>query len=269
VSSEYLTLEELLYALEHEGMEVQERTIRFWIAKGVLEKPLRKPFKFADGRVRYFPHKVVGEISDILRLQEEGWKLTQIKKRLRAPARATQKELPPAEQMAKIFLADFLGNGEFRDKQKQIDAADPSTPEWRKVRNFLVARLSHFVGRKQAVKSVTSFMLGLSKRDVAKLLRRTAGKGSDSEAQAIELKSLSPREKGQLSKLLPAFQKPEWTQPGPEPVLSLRLRQTLEELQQALEEKNDDGVGMLYRRLQRLHQEVRDSRDFLTTRPRG
>ena len=111
MSSEYLTLEELLYALEHEGMEVQERTIRFWIAKGVLGKPLRKPFKFADGRVRYFPHKVVGEISDILRLQEEGWKLTQIKKRLRAPARATQKELPPAEQMAKIFLADFLGNG--------------------------------------------------------------------------------------------------------------------------------------------------------------
>ena len=76
MSSEYLTLEELLYALEHEGMEVQERTIRFWIAKGVLEKPLRKPFKFADGRVRYFPHKVVGEISDILRLAKTDGRLS-------------------------------------------------------------------------------------------------------------------------------------------------------------------------------------------------
>ena len=68
--TDYLTLEELLYTLEHEGLDVQERTIRFWIAKGVLEKPIRKPSKFSDGRKRYFPTKVVGEIHLILAAQK-------------------------------------------------------------------------------------------------------------------------------------------------------------------------------------------------------
>lgn len=247
-------------------MDVQERTVRFWISKGVLEKPLRKPFKYADGRVRYFSKKVVGEISDILKLQEEGWKLTQIKKRLRAPAKAGQKELPAAEQLAKIFLADYLGNGEFRDRQKQIESADPSTPEWRKVRNFLVARLSKLIGRKQAVKSVTSFMLGLSKRDVAKLLRRNVKQSGPTESASVP-SALSAREKLQLGKALSAFEPPEWKEDGPEPVLSLRLRQAVLDLERALEE-GGNALGAAYGHLQRLHQQVRENRDYLTTQPR-
>ncbi len=172
MKANYLSQEDLLNTLEHEGLDVPERTLRFWVAKGVLEPPVRKPYKHADGRKKYFPVRVIGEITELLRLQTEGWKLAQIKKRLRTPAKATQNEDLSQEQLAKVFLEDYLGNGEFRDRQRNIDAADPSTPEWRKVRNFLVTRLSHFVGRKQAVPSVTSFMVGLSSREVKRLLRR-------------------------------------------------------------------------------------------------
>jgi DNA-binding transcriptional MerR regulator len=266
--SDYLTLEELLYALEHEGLDVQERTIRFWISKGILEKPLRKPFKYADGRVRYFPTRVVGEITDILKYQEEGWKLTQIKKRLREPVRANQSEALGGEQLAKLLLSDYLGNGEFRDKQRFVDAAEPSTPQWRRVRNFLVARLTHFVGRKQAVRSVTSFMVGLSKRDVAKLLRRTSGR-VPSELEAAQgdsnSKTWTRSEVQAFASHLASLTEPKWTGEGDEPVLSKRLRAFLGSAREQLSAQTlGDTADSVHRELRRLHREIRDSRAFLT-----
>ena len=253
-----------MYSLEHEGLEVQERTLRFWVAEGVLEKPLRKPFKHADGRKRYFPTRVVGEIAELLRLQQEGWKLTQIKQRLRTPARANQSHTPSAEELAKLMLQDFLGNGEFRDKLRNIDSADPSTPEWRKIRNFLVARLSRFVGRKQAVRSVTSFMVGMSKRDVSKLLRRLSGRQeTGSEESEPALPTLSP---AVLRTRMRNLYQPAWEGPGPEPVLSLRLRSAVERLKSVLFEPSESTPLALDKQmglLRELHRQTKASLEFL------
>lgn len=274
MKSDYLTQEELLYALEHEGLEVQERTLRFWIAKGVLEKPVKKPYKFADGRKKYFPTRVVGEITELLRLQEEGWKLTQIKKRLRTPIKAKQADSAEGEEMAKRLLADYLGNGEFKDRHRLIESADASTPEWRRVRNFLVARLSHFVGRKQAVRSVTSFMVGLSKRDIAKLLRRQTSRAVEdtlglAESDAGEKWSRARAQ--ELKKTLNALRPPEWTHHYPEPVLSRRLRRALTDtlaatesyLKKPLSKALETELESRLRQVRQLHSEVKASLEFL------
>ncbi len=267
---DYLTQDELLYALEHEGLEVSERTVRFWISKGVLEKPLRKPFKHADGRMRYFPTRVVGEIVEIMKLQEEGWKLTQIKHRLRTPPKVGQAASAGAEDWAKLWLADFLGNGEFKDRFRNIESAEPSTPPWRRVRNFLVARLTHFVGRKQAVRSVTSFMLGLSKRDTAKLLRLTSGSRSDqTEIVSPDLK-WSNLDKAQLKVALSRLVEPSWDGPGPEPILSRQLRQEVLELNLLLNDESAAGEDKLKKRmvrLSKLREQVGESLDYLLKTP--
>jgi DNA-binding transcriptional MerR regulator len=264
MQSDYLSQEELLYALEHEGMEVAERTIRFWISKGVLEPPLRKPFKHADGRKKYFPTRVVGEIADILRLQEEGWKLTQIKKRLRSPVKASASDGTGAEELARLLLADFLGNGEFRDKVKMIDSADRATPPWRRVRNFLVARLTHFVGRKQAVRSVTSFMLGLSKRDTAKLLRLTSGQRTvhESLSEQSSEKVWSADARSALRTVLRSLECPEWKSTSPEPLFSRRLRKEFSALRQALSGGDDEDLNACLSRVRILRREVKSGLDY-------
>lgn len=257
MQSDYLSQEELLYALEHEGMEVAERTIRFWISKGVLEQPLRKPYKHADGRKKYFPTRVVGEIADILRLQEEGWKLTQIKKRLRSPVKTSTAGGVGGEELARQLLADFLSNGEFRDRVKMIDSADRATPPWRRVRNFLVARLTHFVGRKQAVRSVTTFMLGLSKRDTAKLLRLTSGQRTGLEPQSEQAeKAWTADERRALRTVLRSLERPKWEYPSPEPLFSRRLRMELSDLKQALLGGDDEKLNGSLARVRELQREV-------------
>lgn len=266
MKADYLTQEDLLNTLEHEGFDVPERTLRFWVAKGILEPPLRKPYKHADGRKKYFPTRVVGEITELLRLQEEGWKLTQIKKRLRTPAKAGQNEAPNQEQLAKLFLEDYLGNGEFRDRQRNIDGADPATPEWRKVRNFLVTRLSHFVGRKQAVRSVTSFMVGLSPREVKKLLRRANVRVTPQEQSSD---SVSPaRSSSKLSESLSQLREPDWSGPGPEPVLSLRIRECLSSLSTLLtgSASGREAVEDKLKKLVSLHGELKASLEFFSSK---
>jgi DNA-binding transcriptional MerR regulator len=267
MKSDYLTQEELYYSLEHEGLDVSERTIRFWISKGVLEKPLRKPYKYADGRKRYFPTRVVGEILDIVRLQEEGWKLTQIKKRLRSPVKVSQVDEAGAQELAKRFLADFLSNGEFRDRIKMIEGAESSTPPWRRVRNFLVARLTHFVGRKQAVRSVTSFMLGLSKREVAKLLRMTSNQPSGA-APAVkpEDRKWTRGELELIAQTVSSLRPPHWGADAPEPIVSRRLRTEFRQLEDAaqVDEKVDlRTLNGILSRLRGLHEQVRESSAFL------
>lgn len=257
--SQYLTFEELEYALEHEGLDVQERTLRFWISKGVLEKPLRKPFKHADGRARYFPKKVVGEIMEILRLQEAGWKLKQIKSRLRNPVKVNQSEMPNAEGVAKLWLSDYLGNGEARDRMRAFSAADDSTPEWRRLRNFLVARLTRFVGRKQAVRSVTTFMVGLSSRELARLLKRASF--SETSVEPVISKEV-------LGKALSSIEEPVWDGPGAEPLLSRRLRSLLDSLRsEVVESEADSSTTKALGRLRAIRTELQSSIEFLSSGP--
>lgn len=263
MNSDYLTQEDLLHHLEHIGLDVPERTLRFWVTKGVLEAPLKKPYKHADGRKKYFPIRVVSEISEIIKLRQEGWKLTQIKHRLRSPARVNQTEQPNTEQLAKLLLEDYLNNGEFRDRLKTLDGSDPSTPPWRKMRNFLVARLTHFVGRKQAVRAVTSFMVGLSGREVKKLLRRGAGKTTD----AVEPADLPATPQAEaMRRALQLLRPPEWSGSKEEPLLSLRIRDCLARLDRTLESPDPDPklTAAAWKELSLLRAQIADSVAFLS-----
>ena len=144
-----------------------------------------------------------------------------------------------------------------------IDSADSATPAWRRVRNFLVARLTHFVGRKQAVRSVTSFMLGLSKRDTAKLLRLTSGQRSDQITREEADKIWNAEEKRALRGVMRSLEQPVWGASTLEPLISRRLRKEISSLRAALMRADDtQQINGCLLRLRNLHTEVKRGLEF-------
>ncbi len=75
----YLTLSELVRSLEALGLEVSERTVRYYVRSGLIPKPLKDPFPGADARVRYYPRDAVLRIRRIREWQQAGYSLAQIK----------------------------------------------------------------------------------------------------------------------------------------------------------------------------------------------
>lgn len=175
--SPWLTASELLSALNQVGIQLDLRTLRFWVAQGVLQPPVRKPFKNADGRVRYYPRETLALISQIQKLQAEGWKLRQIQANLCLPESPSHHTLPTLVQPlgddeAIRYLRDLLSDSDFRDRRRHFTSADPSSGSLRRIRHYLVARLERWFGRKIAVRATSTFLLSLSQRELNRLLAR-------------------------------------------------------------------------------------------------
>lgn len=176
---DWFSQDELLAELKRVGIAVPERTLRFWVANGVLPSPIKKPYRGADGRVGYFPREALTLVPEILRLQSEGWKLRQIKARLaqvqelpKTPRSEPQEPSDSGQELATRYLQDLLSDTESRDRRRCFASPAAPSSELRQVRHYLVARLERWVGRSAAVRATSAFLLGLSRRDFQRLVSR-------------------------------------------------------------------------------------------------
>lgn len=75
-----LTLEEVLQRCEQQGLEVSERTFRYYSVLGLLPRPTKRPT--GDARIHYYEPEVLERLAQIRNLQAEGHSLKQVKKLL-------------------------------------------------------------------------------------------------------------------------------------------------------------------------------------------
>ena len=252
-ATDWLTQDELLAELDKAGLTLAERTLRFWVAKGVLATPVKKPFSGADGRVGYYPRETLALVPQILKLQDEGWKLRQIAHRLQQPVAAEkpQRSQPAggaaAEDLALRFLQDLMTDSEPRDRRRCFSSPAASGNELRQIRHYLVARLERLVGRSVAVRATSSFLLSLEPREMKKLatrlkvsssLRRAEPAGEDGFDRRRVAELLATQDRVELAQRIAAQRQrlEEFgSSAGSSPLLLRRALSTLHSLEQLLQ----------------------------------
>ena len=75
-----LSLEEVLEQAHQIGLEVSERTFRYYAVLGLLPSPVKRPE--GDARVHYYPPEILDRLRQIRHLQAQGHSLKQVKKLL-------------------------------------------------------------------------------------------------------------------------------------------------------------------------------------------
>ena len=272
---DWLTQDELLQELGRNGIELSERTFRFWIAQNVLDGPVKKPYRGADGRVGFYPRRVLTLIPEVLRLQEEGWKLRQIRLRLSAPpepVKVVEKSVsqqPPEQNesgqtWAERYLQDLLSDTESRDRRRCFSSTGAASSELRQVRHYLVARLERWVGRSIAVRATSAFLLNLSQRDFQRLLSRLRVPTSVRLAQLVAQTEAEPAlhqfpENDTRARLLQTVELHQealnnWKDYPKAPVLLSRTLETVQDLHQLLQasESSPESLERLNQTLSKL-----------------
>ena len=260
---DWLTQEELLQDLGRNGIELPERTFRFWVAQGVLDAPVKKPYRGADGRVGFYPRQVLELIPQVLQLQEEGWKLRQIRQRLSesrgvesrpaeppkqvpAPSSSEQSDsLEMGQKWAERYLQDLLSDTESRDRRRCFSSTGSASSELRQVRHYLVARLERWVGRSVAVRATSAFLLNLSERDFRRLFSRLrvsttvrlTQRATESETESAVTELPDQEERSRLLLLLNSRHEGllRWQTHAQAPVLLGRTLSVLETLQNLMQ----------------------------------
>lgn len=74
-----LTLYDVLAESRALGLELSERTFRYYAVIGLVPPSIKRASGEEDARVRYYPHEVVQRLLDIRELQSQGYTLRQIK----------------------------------------------------------------------------------------------------------------------------------------------------------------------------------------------
>ena len=74
-----LTLPQVLAAAGQRGLELTERTFRYYAVVGLIPRPLKRPSGDEDARVHYYASDIVDRLMQIRTLQAQGYSLKQIK----------------------------------------------------------------------------------------------------------------------------------------------------------------------------------------------
>ncbi len=82
MESGLLSLEDVLAESEKLGLEVSERTFRYYAVLGLLPRPVKRPPGSGDARVHYYEVGILDRLRQIRGLQAEGHSLKQVKKLL-------------------------------------------------------------------------------------------------------------------------------------------------------------------------------------------
>jgi len=82
-----LTSEQVVAEARKTGVEVSERTLKFYVSQGLVPPPERHPSSTVDRRVLFYAARVPGILTEIRRLQESGLSLQQIRQVLAGSAR--------------------------------------------------------------------------------------------------------------------------------------------------------------------------------------
>ena len=121
--ADLLTLEDVLREASTVGLELTERTFRYYTVLGLFPRPVKRPT--ADGRVHFYPPEILDRLREIKRLQTEGFSLKQIKARFGGPAPQPPPPEPPPREGALPLAARLrhltlarLTEGESPDPQE-------------------------------------------------------------------------------------------------------------------------------------------------------
>lgn len=82
MESGLLSLEDVLGECEKLGLDVSERTFRYYAVLGLLPGPVKRPPGSGDARVHYYQPSILDRLRQIRSLQAEGHSLKQVKKLL-------------------------------------------------------------------------------------------------------------------------------------------------------------------------------------------
>ena len=117
-----------------QGVELNPRTLAYYVSIGLVAPPVRAPFSGADGRVRYYSVDALGRLRRIQSLKEQGFSLTQILKVLEGKAGTSLRRLTeaeeeeirqhPARRLLKALASDELRRLEAEARAQAADGSD-------------------------------------------------------------------------------------------------------------------------------------------------
>ncbi|MBM3465566.1 MAG: MerR family transcriptional regulator [Armatimonadetes bacterium] len=130
----WLTAEALVDRATSQGIELNPRTLAYYVSVGLVPAPVRAPFPGADGRVRYYSSDAVARLRRIQSLKEQGFSLAQILKviegkagtSLRRLTEAEEEEIRahPARRLLKALASDELRRQEGEARAQVADGSD-------------------------------------------------------------------------------------------------------------------------------------------------
>lgn len=174
---DWLTLPDLVRRAVEVGLEVSDRTVRFYVSKGLLAPPVRAPFPGADGRVSWFPADSLRRLRRISHLKAQGLSLEQIARVLAHRGGESLKRLSEgdggAREVAFRYLQSRHGE-EVRQARLEFLAAVTGTERedllFRASRRYLARRLALLVGEEEASRAVDEWLHGLSPAELQRRL---------------------------------------------------------------------------------------------------
>lgn len=179
MSQDYLSVPRFLEQAQLLGLEVSERTVNYYIARGLLPKPIKRPFNGADGRVAYLPADGLKLLKKILIYKEQGLKLEHIRRVLEGKGQTHQvvdesqrqawqrelvyrflRQLPAGQSTAaRLKLLSVMGN-------------DPSQLLLDDLKDYYVETLQSLVGEEHARRWVHEYFLHLGGNERTRQIRR-------------------------------------------------------------------------------------------------
>ncbi len=200
MARDYLTQEELLEQARELGLDLSERTLKFYTSRGLVPKPEKKPFPTADGRVAYFHRDSLRRLRRIEQLKSQGFKLEQIRKLLDQKGGETLRQLGPADedwrrQVAFRYLHLQAGEEGRRARVEFLAAVlgtDQEEVLQRASRRYMARLLTPLIGETEATRYVEEYFLGLSPRELQRRMEqfrkwRDDEKKRDQQVSPLEL----------------------------------------------------------------------------------
>lgn len=200
MARDYLTQEELLDQARELGLDLSERTLKFYTTRGLVPKPEKKPFPSADGRVAYFHKDALRRLRRIEQLKSQGFKLEQIRKLLEQKGGESLRQLGPAEedwrrQVAFRYLHLQAGEEGRRARVEFLASVLDTEQEdilQRAARRYMARLLTPLIGETEATRYVEEYFLGLSPRELHRRMEqfrkwRDEEKKRDQQASPLEV----------------------------------------------------------------------------------
>lgn len=173
---DFYSLPNFLEAAQSQGLDISERTLNYYITRGLLPKPTKSPFVGADGRVAYLPGDALRQLRKILRYKEQGLKLEQIRKALEARSLPQELAVEPKDSWQREVIYRFLRHlpagfhpsarlqlrTRLHTQQQKLSVDD--------LRTYQCETLAHLVGEVEAQRWVQQFYLELPPKELEKHL---------------------------------------------------------------------------------------------------
>jgi len=179
VSQDYLSVPRFLEQAQQLGLDVSERTINYYIARGLLPKPIKRPFNGADGRVAYLPAEGLKQLKKILIYKEQGLKLEHIRRVLEGKGQAqaavdeSQRQAWQREVVYR-FLRHLPSGQSAAARLKLLSTlgSDPSQVGLDDLKDYFVETLTSLVGPEHSRRWVNEYFLHLGGNELHRQTRR-------------------------------------------------------------------------------------------------